>query len=125
MKIEPAQIMDASSIVKINIQEWQNTYQGIFPNSFLASLKEKEDQSIEKCQKKIKEYIVCKMGNKIVGFLRFGPNRKNYDNTYAEIYALYIAKNYQQQGIGKALIDYTFKILKSHYKYVLISISRK
>ena len=51
MKIEPAQIMDASSIVKINIQEWQNTYQGIFPNSFLASLKEKEDQSIEKCQK--------------------------------------------------------------------------
>lgn len=84
MKIEKAQIEDAKSIVEINIKEWKNTYKGIFPNKFLENLSKTEEESIEKCKNKINEYIVCKINNRIVGFLRFGKNKKEYNDNYAE-----------------------------------------
>ncbi|CDF10997.1 gCN5-related N-acetyltransferase [Mycoplasma sp. CAG:776] len=121
MNIEKAQIRDAKSIVEINIKEWKNTYKGIFPDKFLKNLKEKEEESIEKCKSKINEYIVCKINNQVVGFLRFGKNKKGYNDNYAEIYALYISKDYQRKGIGVSLINFVFEILKFNYKYVLIS----
>ena len=120
MKIEKAQIEDVKSIVEINIKEWKNTYKGIFPDKFLDNLT-KEEESIEKCKNKLNEYIVCKINNKVVGFLRFGKNKKGYNDNYAEIYALYIDKDYQRKGIGTALINYAFENLTPNYKYVLIS----
>lgn len=113
MKIEKAQTEDAKSIVEINIKEWKNTYKGIFLDKFLENLSEKEE-SVEKCKNKINEYIVGKINNKIVGFL-------GYNDNYAEIYALYIDKEYQRKGIGTALINFAFENLKPNYKYVLIS----
>ena len=121
MKIEKAQTEDAKSIVEINIKEWKNTYKGIFPDKFLENLSEKEEESGEKCKNKINEYIVGKINNQIVGFLRFGKNKKGYNDNYAEIYALYIDKEYQRKGIGTALINFAFENLKPNYKYVLIS----
>ena len=121
MKIEKAQIEDAKSIVEINIKEWKNTYKGIFPDKFLNNLTKKEEESIEKYKNKLNEYIVCKINNKVVGFLRFGKNKKGYNDNYAEIYALYIDKDYQRKGIGTALINYAFENLTPNYKYVLIS----
>ena len=72
MKVEKAQIEDARNIVEINIEEWKNTYKDIFPDKFLENLSEKKEESIEKCKNKINEYIVCKINNQVVGFLRFG-----------------------------------------------------
>ena len=121
MKVEKAQIEDARNIVEINIEEWKNTYKDILPDKFLENLSEKKEESIEKCKNKINEYIVCKINNQVVGFLRFGKNKKGYNDNYAEIYALYIDKDYRRKGIGKALINFAFENLKSNYKYVLIS----
>ena len=121
MKIEKAQIEDVKSIVEINIKEWKNTYKGIFPDKFLNNLTKKEEESIEKYKNKLNEYIVCKINNKVVGFLRFGKNKKGYNDDYAEIYALYIDKDYQRKGIWTALINYAFENLTPNYKYVLIS----
>ena len=121
MKIEKAQIEDSRNIVEINIKEWKNTYKGIFPDKYLENLSEKEEESMKKCKNKINEYIVCKINDQVVGFLRFGKNKKGYNDNYAEIYALYIDKDYQRKGIGTALINFAFENLKLNYKYGLIS----
>ncbi len=121
MIIEKAKESDAKSIIKINIKEWKNTYKNIFPTIFLKKLSQKENESIKKCQNKINEYLVCKINDKVVGFLRFGQNKKGYNENYAEIYALYVDKDYQKRGIGTSLINFAFKELKHNYKYVLIS----
>ena len=118
--IREAKIEDAKAIVALNIKEWINTYKNIFPDDFLNNLKI-SDENIEKCQKKIKEYIVYEIANKIVGFLRYAKNKKNYSEEYAEIYALYVNKTYQKKHIGSELIKYAFNTLKDNYKYVLIS----
>lgn len=119
--IRNAKIEDAESIIRINIDGWKETYTGIFPSNILENLELKKEESIVKCKNKISEYIVCEINNKVVGFLRFGKNRKNYYDNYGEIYAIYVDYNYQRMKAGKKLLDFAFKLLRKSYKYVLIS----
>ncbi len=119
--IRKANITDAESIVKINIANWKITYKNIFPDDLLNNLESKLNDSILKCQNKINEYIVYVKDNKVVAFLRYGINKKDYDSSYAEIYALYVDKDYQGLGIGKSLVDYITKLLKNDFKYILVS----
>ncbi|MBQ2946617.1 MAG: GNAT family N-acetyltransferase [Bacilli bacterium] len=112
---------DAERIVYINVMSWKNTYKHIFPQDFLDSLNPMSIDNIEKCKKKINQYIVYEVDNKVVGFARFGLNKKNYGNEYGEIHALYLDDNYKGMNIGTELVKYIFEKLKSTYKYVLIS----
>ena len=121
MIIRKAVEKDAISIVDININEWKNTYKNTFKDDFLNTLEDKRMESIEKCKNKISKYIVCEINNLVIGFLRYGPNKKGYSNNYGEVYALYIDSKYQKNGIGRKLLEYSFNILKNNYDYVLIS----
>ena len=121
LEIRNALVEDAEDIIRINISSWQETYGGIFPKEFLDSLNELRDESIEKCKKKINEYIVATIDNKVVGFSRIGKNKKDYPDNYGEIYALYMDSNYKGQGIGKKIVDYSFSLLKNQYDHCLIS----
>ena len=118
--IRKATIQDAKDIATINIRSWKQTYKGIFPQEFLDNLTV-NDENIEKCQNKIKEYAVYIKDNKIVGIIRYGKNKKGYDNNYGEIYALYIDSKYHHQGIGKELVKYVINELKNNYDYILVS----
>ena len=121
IEIRQATVDDAASILEININSWQDTYKGIFPDAFLDSLTKNLDEGIEKCKNKINEYIVAKVDNEIVGFARIGKNKKDYSDEYGEIYALYVDNNYKGKGIGTKLVKYCFSELEKQYKYCLIS----
>lgn len=112
---------DAESIVSINIKSWKDTYKDIFPQTFLDNLNPEDANTIENCKKKIGQYIVYEVDNKVVGFARYGLNKKQYGDEYGEIYALYLDENYKGMGIGSSLVKYILKKLKGTYKYVLIS----
>ena len=118
--IRKAQINDAENIVKINIRGWKQTYKGIFPQQFLDNLK-LTNETIQKCQNKIKEYSVYIKDKQIVGFIRYGKNKKGYNDSYGEIYALYIDNNFKQKGIGKELVKYAINDLKNNYTSILVS----
>lgn len=100
---------DAEKIVYINVMSWKNTYKGIFPQFFLDSLNPTNSNIIQNCKNKIDEYIICELNSKVVGFGRYGLNKKNYDNKYGEIYALYIDEIYKNKGIGTKLVNEMFK----------------
>ena len=119
--IRKANINDAKDIVRVNVMGWKNTYRNIFPQAFLDSLDSEDENSIRKCQEKINQYAVCEIDNKIVAMVRYGRNKKNYDDSYAEIYALYVDDSYKKQGIGSKLVAFAFEELKKEYDYVLIS----
>ncbi len=119
--IREANLNDAKAIVLINIRCWQQAYKDIFPKEFLSKLDPNDKTNIDKCKEKITQYVVYEIDKKIVGFARFGKNKKNYDDNYGEIYAIYIDSSYQKQKIGTKLIEYVFSKLKKNYKYVLIS----
>ena len=119
--IRKANINDAKDIVRVNVMGWKNTYKNIFPQDFLDSLNPHDKDSIRKCQEKINQYAVCEINNKIVAMIRYGKNKKNYDDLYAEIYALYVDNLYKKQGIGSKLVEFAFEELRGKYDYVLIS----
>ena len=104
--IRRANINDAKDIVRVNVMGWKNTYKNIFPQTFLDSLDSEDENSIRKCQEKINQYAVCEIDNKIVAMVRYGRNKKNYDDSYAEIYALYVDDSYKKQGIGSKLVAF-------------------
>ncbi len=112
---------DAESIITININSWKTTYKNILPDDILNNLDSKKETAITKCKNKIQEYVVCKYNNKIIGFARYGPNKKNYSKDYAEVYALYVKDNFQKKKVGSSILNYIFNNLKNNYKYVLIS----
>lgn len=119
--IRKANNNDAKDIVRVNVMGWENTYKNIFPQTFLEGLDIYDENSIRKCQEKISQYAVCEIDNKVVAVIRYGKNRKNYDDSYAEIYALYVDDSYKKKGIGSKLIEFAFEELRSEYDYVLIS----
>lgn len=121
VKIRQAEIDDAKEIVRINIKSWKDTYKNIFPNEILSNLDIKYEGTVEKCINKINEYIVATIDNKVVGFVRFGMNKKGYSEEYSEIYALYVDNEFRSNNIGKKILEYAFNTLKNNYKYCLIS----
>ena len=88
--IRKARKEDAISIVYINITSWKETYKDIFPKSFLDKLNPYDEESIQKCINKKNEYIVYTKDNQVLGFARYGKNKKDYADDYGEIYALYV-----------------------------------
>ena len=112
---------DAQAIVNINVMGWKETYKNIFPQDFLDGLNPNDEVSIQKCKDKIKEYVVCELDGRIVGMARYGNNKKGYDSSYGEIYAIYVDSNFKNKGIGTGIVDFIFKNAKSSYKHILIS----
>lgn len=111
---------DAVSIVYINTNGWKNTYKNIFPDSFLDKLDPYDKTSVEKCINKINEYLVyTNDNNEVLGFARYGLNKKGYSDNYGEVYALYVDDKYKGKKIGTKLVNYILKNMK--YKYLLIS----
>lgn len=121
LKIRTARKEDASAIIDININSWRGTYKGIFPDIFLNSLSENIEESINKCKNNISEYVVATIDDRVVGFCRIGKNKKGYHSNYAEIYVLYIDKDYKGQKIGTILVKYSFLVLSDKYDFCLIS----
>lgn len=92
---------------------WGETYKGLMPDSIL------EGRSLERWVQRTKEnpenkYIAFADG-KAVGIVGFLPQARDFvtDNESGEIVALYVLKEYQKQGIGKALMNKALKDISS------------
>lgn len=119
--IRDAQKEDASKIAHINVIGWKTTYKNIFPDSFLNNIDENDEENIRKYMDKIDQYVVYEEEGKVLGFAKYGMNKKGYNNEYAEIYALYIDNDYKGRKIGTKLVKYIINKLKNKYRYLLIS----
>lgn len=87
----------------------QETYTGLIDQQYLDTLPlEKCIQAAHKWPDRI---LIAKDGEKTIGFVGYGPNRDNTLSDTGEIYALYVLREYQHQGIGFALINAAFERL--------------
>ena len=126
MKIEKASIIDAEIIADINIKVWKTTYCNILSNDTLTKRENQRHLIIERVQNLIKTntYLIAKVNNLPVGFILYGALREisNLENKKtAEIYAIYILKDYQRMGIGKKLVNFAIKdLISEDYENLLI-----
>ncbi|BAZ31778.1 GCN5-related N-acetyltransferase [Cylindrospermum sp. NIES-4074] len=110
MIIREANLDDTSAIAKVHIEAWRTTYQKIMPDEFLANLsyEEREQRWVKILSNQADDaftYVVEDEIGQIVGFASGGKERNSDRLNSGEVYAIYILKHYQGQGLGSRLIS--------------------
>ncbi|WP_406866920.1 N-acetyltransferase family protein [Priestia megaterium] len=124
MKIIKATSSHIPSVARLYVDNWRITYKGLVPDAYLNSLSYK--QSAEKWSFFLTEpshFILLAIDEreKIVGFSAGKPHLSG-----AEIYALYVCKEVQNQGVGHLLFFHSVKeFTDQHYTSMIIWAMKK
>jgi ribosomal protein S18 acetylase RimI-like enzyme len=109
-RIRTAQPGDSRAIAHVHVESWKTTYPGIIPAAYIASLKEEDSE--QRWQQRLElaadEIFVAHNESHnesgIFGFIAGGPIRESIDDYDGELYAIYLLRQRQQQGAGRALV---------------------
>lgn len=107
MRIRLSKEADARSIACIYVQTWQDTYLSLVPFGYLYAMSQSqlEHEFINEFKSKKVISLVAEDAGEVLGFASGGRERHG-DHIYGgEIYALYVLKNHQRQGIGTELVS--------------------
>ena len=106
LNIRKAILSDAKVIAKVHVDCWKTTYKNIVSDEYLNNLTyESREQLWKNNIPNGGVYVAENKEGEIVGFSSGGIERSgNYNGFEGELYAIYILKEYQGKGIGKALV---------------------
>jgi ribosomal protein S18 acetylase RimI-like enzyme len=111
--IRPARPGDARGIARLDVETWRTTYAGVLSASYLVGLSERRREagwrSVILRDPRDVRVAVDSIGTTL-GFGSCGPNRG--DRSFAgEVFTLYVAPDWQNQGIGRRLLIALFRRL--------------
>jgi ribosomal protein S18 acetylase RimI-like enzyme len=116
MQLRPATADDADSIAAVHVASWHETYRGVLPDAVLQRL-----SVAERAQRWRTWFealaplplLVAEAPDKsCVGFAAGGPRRSDLLPADGEIYAIYILRAAQRQGVGSALVSWLAEMLR-------------
>lgn len=110
--IRQATMADISGVTKVHVENWKETYKGIFPDDFLEQVSyktrlERWELTFEKAiEGGSMTHVAVNHSDEIVGFslagtMRDATLRMRYT---CELYGIYVHPVYQEQGMGKQLM---------------------
>ena len=101
----------------VHWKAWQDAYAGIVDPAYLEAL------TLEKCEQIALRFrentLVAKTGNKVLGFVAYGPCRDEDMPEAGEVSAIYLLKEYYGQGIGYRLMQEALRLLDGHPSIVV------
>ena len=95
--IQPATINDVEEITNVHIYSWQSAYKGLISEEVLKNMdhEAREKMWLTSIKQNPLEILVAYERNKLIGFSNFGQCIDNeYDNSIAEIRAIYLLETY-------------------------------
>lgn len=111
--IRPARPGDARQIARLDVETWRATYAGILTTPFLVGLsaQRRELGWAAVIEREPRDVRVAVGGDgEILGFGSCGRNRSGAEFA-GEVFTLYIAPDWQNQGIGRRLLHALFERL--------------
>ncbi len=98
----------------VHWKAWQETYPGLVDRAYL------EELTLEKCTDMAFRWpdhiLVAKDGEKVVGFVGYGPGCDDALSEAGEIYAIYILEAYYGRRVGYALMTAAVERLSEYEK---------
>ena len=89
----------------VHCQAWKEAYAGLIDQDFLDSRTvEMSEQRARKAFETGVLTLVAKDGDRVVGFVDYGPYRGEYLKDTGEVYAIYVLKEFYGKGVGYALM---------------------
>lgn len=103
---------DADSKGYVHWKSWQETYSGLIPEDSLAR------QSLERCRETARHWpentLVAQLDGNIVGFACHGLCQDGDLSNCGEVMAIYVLREAQGLGIGKALMEAALEKLSAY-----------
>ncbi len=100
---------DAEAITRVNVETWQSSYRGIFPEEFLAQRSftkhlEGTRKYLKNLPPKTTAFVTEEPLAGVVGFSMGGAAREKLQDFDGELHGLYVLKEYQRHGLGRLLV---------------------
>jgi GNAT superfamily N-acetyltransferase len=116
VRVRPGGLLDIHGISEAYAESWKNTYQGIAPELFVKGMtveaaKQIFHESLRPNQYFYFLHVAETDEGKIVGFVDGGKERSHPEKGIGEVYAIYLLKEFQNQGIGRKLFQAAQKSL--------------
>jgi ribosomal protein S18 acetylase RimI-like enzyme len=111
--IRDARLDDAGPIARLDVETWQATYAGILATPYLAGLTQarRETGWTNLIRREPRDVQVAVAGDgTVIGFGSCGASRGEPDFT-GEVFTLYVAPDWQNQGAGRRLLHAMFRRL--------------
>ena len=106
---------DVGGKAYVHCQAWKEAYVGLVDQTFLDN--RTIEMSRQRAQKAFEDGVssfVAKDGDRVVGFVDFGPYRGDGRKDTGEVYAIYVLKEYYGKGVGHALMGEALDAMKSY-----------
>jgi ribosomal protein S18 acetylase RimI-like enzyme len=114
--IRAARLEDAAAIARLDVETWQAAYAGILQTPYLAGLSATRRESgwthlLRRDPASVRVAIDSAGG--VIGFGSCGASRGDREFT-GEVFTLYVAPDWQNQGVGRRLLLALFERLVAH-----------
>ncbi len=106
--IRDAKQEDISSIARVHVQAWRETYTGLIPQEVLDNLSVEARAATWRGalrERSAASLLVYEHEGEVVGFADAGPERETHPLYTGELYAIYLLKDFHGRGYGKALFQ--------------------
>ena len=126
MRIREANVSDAAAIAKVHVDSWRTTYVGVIPDAYLAKLSYEGRErawrnGLVKPERREFIYVAEDERGEVIGFASGGPERDGDPLYQGEMYAVYLLKRFQRQGIGRQLsLAVAQRLLQAGYDSMVV-----
>ena len=120
-----ATVSDSLAVARVHVQSWRASFTGIVPQSFLDKMSVEDRAQAFRTRFAADSYrmfIAVTPRDGAIGFADFGEARETDQRYEAELYAIYLLRDFQRQGIGRKLFTLGVESLISdgmHSMYLL------
>ncbi|MFY4775325.1 GNAT family N-acetyltransferase [Metabacillus sp. RGM 3146] len=104
-KIRKATTHDIKQVAKAHVDSWRTTYEGIVDQGYLNALKYEDRERLWEQADHDQLLVAADSSHNIVGFASYGKEKTGEFGYDSELYAIYLLKHVQRQGIGRELFQ--------------------
>lgn len=101
----------------VHWKAWQEAYTGLVSQDFLDG--RTLEESVRKAFDRPDNTLVARDGEKVIGFVTYGPYRWEDLPETGEVMAIYVLKEYYGRGVGRALMEKALEALSGYGRVAL------